>query len=212
MSFGTYARRVRDPDLSYAMRYCALRCAVSRYRPIGFHATWAFLSTMGNLKRDEEALLRALDVLETSRAAWLAEVEDFGARRRVEKQERHQRTPSAADRLRYGICRWPGPDGHAAVLLTVRDLWTAHLAEPFPDTPPGTRADFVYTASTIAGCVSTYLSTGGEVERWQWRVLVGCLDRVNEQLGLVGHPTDHHTAFRYFRRLRKLAMLVVSDV
>jgi hypothetical protein len=211
VSFGTYARRVRDRDLSYAMRYCALRCAVSRYCPIGFHATWSFLSTVGNLKRDEEALLRALDVLETSRAAWLAEVEAFGARRRAEKQQRQQRTPSAADRLRLRGCRWPGPHGHAAVLLTVRDLWTAHLAEPFPDTPPGTKGDFVYLDSTIAGCVSTYLGAGGEVDRGRRRVLVACLGLLDDQLPLVGFSKDHYMAFRYFRRLRKLAMLVVSD-
>jgi len=211
VSFGTYARRVRDRDLSYAMRYCSLRCAVSRYSPIGFHATWSFLSTVGNLKRDEEALL-ALDVLETSRAAWLADVEDFAARRSAEKQERHQRTPSESERRHFSIYRWPGPDGHAAVLHTIGPLWKAHLAEPFPEMPSESKASFVYLDTTIAGCVSTYLSNGGTLDRGNRRLLIACLDAARDLLPSLGYPTDYHTAYSYFGRLHKVAALVISDL
>lgn len=211
MSFGTYARRVRDTDLPYATRYSSLRCAVSRYCPIGFHATLSFLSTAGNLKRDEEALLRALNVLETSRAAWLADIEAFAARRRAEKRE-HRRTPSAADRRLFYGYRWAGPDGHAAVLHTVRPLWTAHVAEPFPETPSETTAALAYLDSAIEDYVSAYLSNGGELDRGHWRLLVACLDATRAQLPSLGYPTGYHTAYCYFRRLHKLAALVVGDV
>lgn len=70
MSFGTYARRVRDSGLPYGARYRALRCAATRYMPLGFHATWAFITgKAGNVRADEAALLRALEVLEDSRHA-----------------------------------------------------------------------------------------------------------------------------------------------
>ncbi|MEV0382581.1 hypothetical protein [Nonomuraea sp. NPDC050643] len=51
-------------------------------------------------------MLRALDVLETSRSAWRAEMDDFAARRRVEKR-RHRRSLIKADRLRFHDLRWP---------------------------------------------------------------------------------------------------------
>jgi hypothetical protein len=207
VSFGTYARRVRDRDLSYAMRYCALRCAVSRYCPIGFHATWSFLSTVGNLKRDEEALLRALDVLETSRRAWLAELDAFAARRRVEKQ-RHRRTPTAAEQRRLRGYRWPGPDGHAAVLHTVGPLWKKHLASLFPETPPGTEAEFASFDATIGSFVSAYLDFGGELGPEEQDLLLACL---REQTPNLGYPTGFWMAFDYFRRLRKIADLILSD-
>ncbi|MFD2356156.1 hypothetical protein ACFSTC_53115 [Nonomuraea ferruginea] len=85
MGFGTYARRVRDRDLPFGRRFRALRAAVSCYHPIGFNATWSYLTTAGNLRRDELALIRALDMLELSRNAWLAEIDAFADRRRLEK-------------------------------------------------------------------------------------------------------------------------------
>ncbi|MFJ8657892.1 hypothetical protein [Streptomyces sp. NPDC093795] len=98
MSFGTYARRVRDERLPTARRYTALRCAVGQYCPLGFHATWTYLAMTAvpspDLRRDAAALLRALDTLEASRAVRRAEVASFAARRRVEK--------AAGRRIRVG--------------------------------------------------------------------------------------------------------------
>jgi hypothetical protein len=78
VSFGTYARHVRNPELPYRRRVSALRSCVQLYRPIGFHATLSFLEEIaGPFQRDEMALLRALDALVASRAAWHAEQRDY---------------------------------------------------------------------------------------------------------------------------------------
>lgn len=211
MSFGTHARRARDRDLPYRERYGALRCAVNRYCPIGFHATWSFLTTVGNVKKDEEALARALDVLETSRDAWFAELDAFTARRRSEKQQ-HRRTPTASDRLRFQGYRWPGPDGHAAMFRTVEQLWEAHRSEPFPEMPAGAEGDLVSLEATIAGCISSYLNRGGEAGPGRSDVLLTCLAASRKELENLEFPrTGYHLAFRYFRRLHKIAELVLND-
>ena len=58
MSFGTYARRVRDQALPYGRRYTSLRCAVGLYKPLGFNATWNHItSRAGQVRTDEAALL-----------------------------------------------------------------------------------------------------------------------------------------------------------
>ncbi|MEY9904870.1 hypothetical protein ABIA35_001086 [Catenulispora sp. MAP12-49] len=210
MSFGTYARRARDGDLPYWARYCALRCAVGHYCPIGFHATWSYLSTVGDLKVDEGALLRALEILETSRGAWLAEMDAYAARRRAEKK-RHRRSPTMADRLRLYSYRWPGPDGHQATLNAVEHLWAQHRAAPFPETPAEFKGDLVYLDSTIAGCVSTYVGRGGMGAPGHRDILLACIPPLRLQLGRLGYPTDYYMAFGYFRRLGKLAQLVIND-
>lgn len=69
------------------------------YHPLGFHGTWAYLSTAGDLRNDEAALLRALEMLEASRVVWLTEMETFADRRRSEKSM-HRRTPRQ-DESRY---------------------------------------------------------------------------------------------------------------
>ncbi|AWS41653.1 hypothetical protein [Streptosporangium sp. 'caverna'] len=87
MSFGTYARRVRDQALPYGRRYTSLRCAVGHYKPLGFNATWNHItSRAGQVRTDEAALLRALDILETSREARLAEMAAFALRRKAERE------------------------------------------------------------------------------------------------------------------------------
>jgi hypothetical protein len=211
MSFGIYARRVRDRDLPYRARYRALRCAVGRYCPIGFNATWSYLSTVGDMNADEEALIRALDILEASRNVWLAEIKAFAARRRAEKR-RHRRSPTTADRLYLYGCRWPGSDGHEAMLHEISRLWAEHLCEPFPETPAETMGDLVYLDSTIAGCVSTYLSNDGETRPEHRDVLLTCLAELRGHLPQLGYPSTYYTAFRYFRRLHKLSELVINDV
>jgi hypothetical protein len=211
VSFGTYARRVRDRDLPYGARYRALRCAVSRYCPIGFNATWSYLSTAGNLKADEEALIRALDILEASRSARLAEMDAFAIRRRAEKR-RHRRSPTKTDRLYLYGFRWPGPDGHEATLHAIGRLWAEHLREPFPETPAETKGDLVYLDSTIAGCVSTYLGRGGESGPGHKDILLNCLGDLRRHLPRLGYPMSYYTAFRYFLRLKELSELIVNDV
>jgi hypothetical protein len=160
VSFGTYARRVRDCGLPYGGRYRALRCAAGHYCPLGFNATWSYLSTVGDLRAEENALLRALDVLELSRAVWLAETRAFAARRRAEK--RQHRRPLAGAELRYlNGWRWPGPDGHHVMSREIGFLWGVHASAPFPEVPAADKGDLVYLDATIVGCISTYLHNGG---------------------------------------------------
>ncbi len=207
MSFGTYARRVRDRDLPFGARYRAFVHALGQYCPIGFQATWSYLSTMGDVMADEETLVRALDILEASRSVWLAEMEAFTARRRAEKRQ-HRRSPSAADRLYLYGCRWPGPDAHKVMCYEIGRLWAEHLREPFPETPAETKCDLVHLDSTIAGCVSIYLSHGGETGPEHRAILLTCLAGLRSHLPQPGYPS----VLPYVRRLRKLSELIINDV
>ncbi|MFC8449790.1 hypothetical protein [Kitasatospora sp. NPDC057223] len=135
MSFSSQAGRVRDRDLPHGRRYSALRCAVGEYCPIGFDATWSYLETAGDLRADGAALLRALDMLELSRAAWIAGLDAFATRRRAEKRQ-HRKTPSAEDLRRLYGCGWPGPEGHRVTVREVGLLWGAHTAAQLPELPP----------------------------------------------------------------------------
>nr|BFF27120.1 hypothetical protein GCM10025732_50850 [Glycomyces mayteni] len=123
MTFQTRARRVRNPDLPMGQRYTALRCALEEYRQIGFHASWAFLTgTDGRAELDAETLVRALDRLEASRNARIAENAVF-ARRRAEAKRAGRREPEAEEaRYRRGR-RWPGPDALEASRFAVAFEW-----------------------------------------------------------------------------------------
>src|SRR3954447_18745485 len=97
MSFGVYARKVRDAPLPYGRRVSALRSCVQLYRPIGFHASLSFLAEIaGPFVRDEASLLRALDVLAASRAEWHAAGRRYAAMRR-EAKRKGQRSPRPKD-------------------------------------------------------------------------------------------------------------------
>jgi hypothetical protein len=108
MSFNNFARKVRDSALPYPHRVSALRSCVQLYSPIGFHATLSFLTEQaGPFPRDETALLRALDLLEISRAAWQAELREYATQRRQSKQ-RGQRSPRPTDPNPSHPDRWYG--------------------------------------------------------------------------------------------------------
>ncbi|NRQ31482.1 hypothetical protein HII36_06455 [Nonomuraea sp. NN258] len=209
MGFRTYAGRVRDRDLPFKRRFSALRCAVGHYHPIGFNATWSYLTTTGNLRRDESALIRALDVLELSRSAWLAEIDAFAARRRLEKRK-HRRSPLASEtRYLYGY-RWPGPEGHRVMFRAVGILWAQHALVPFPEVSTSERDKLVELNATIADCVSTYLRNNGTVGSGHRDTLHSCLRKLNTHL--IHHfPSPFHDAFVYHHRLLKVTELLVND-
>ncbi|MFJ8435310.1 hypothetical protein ACIQ9P_28845 [Kitasatospora sp. NPDC094019] len=210
MSFATFARHVRDPDLPYGRRYSSLRCAVGHYCPLGFDSTWSFLSTAGALRTDERALLLALDMLELSRAAWLAELGAFADRRRAAKQQ-HRRTPSVTELRRLNGWRWPGPDGHRAEFREIGLLRAVHAAEPFPGVPAADKDDLAHLDATVAGCLSAYLAHGGALGPGHEEVLRGCLPELCTAVVRLGYPAAFPRAFAYFRRLLKLAELAVHD-
>ncbi|WP_328488623.1 hypothetical protein [Streptomyces zaomyceticus] len=145
MSFGTYARRVRDVGAPAVRRHTALRRAVSEYCPLGFHATWAYVSATAlpspDLRRDSTALLRALDILEASRAVRIAEGASFAARRRAEKAA-GLRTPRGAPVTRVWRPHWPAATGTApsrlGLVAAVADRHRAFGRLPRPDDIPVT--------------------------------------------------------------------------
>lgn len=108
MSFGNFARQVRDPALPHQRRVSALRSCVQLYRPIGFEATLSYLhAKAGPFRTNETALLRALAMLETSRSAWQDAKDTYAAARREAKQ-RGQRSPHPNDINPYTPMHWYG--------------------------------------------------------------------------------------------------------
>lgn len=87
MSFGTQARKVRDPSLPYGRRVQALGSCVQLYRPIGFNATWTYLGSqvLGAYRGDPRVLVGYLDVIERSRSIRLVKDAEYAAQRRQEK-------------------------------------------------------------------------------------------------------------------------------
>ncbi|RLP95869.1 hypothetical protein [Micromonospora sp. CV4] len=121
MSFGTYARKVRDHSLPYGRRINALAGCIERYQPIGFLATFGYLEQVaGPLRRDETALLRALDALGSSRDLWLVELSAYAERRR-EAKLLGRRSPRKTElNVSSPVC-WYG-DSKGAAIFTVRFL------------------------------------------------------------------------------------------
>ncbi|MGW2146736.1 hypothetical protein ACWCOT_20695 [Nonomuraea bangladeshensis] len=67
------------------------------YRPLGFRATLGYLEAeAGRFQREESALLRALELVEASRAARQVAVRDYAARR-LEAKKRGRRVPGAGE-------------------------------------------------------------------------------------------------------------------
>ncbi|MBE1531639.1 hypothetical protein [Actinomadura algeriensis] len=170
MSFGTYARRVRDEALDPRARHMALRCAVGRYGPLGFNATWAYVTAVArplpDVRRDVPALVRALDVLEASRSVRLAEEAAFAAARRAEKAA-GRRTPRAADAAALAGPRWPGrtPPSRLGLVAAVadRDRWFRGL--PFPDEsllPDERFRDLAVLHDRLGAAAAAYLARLGD--------------------------------------------------
>lgn len=115
MSFGTYARKVRDADQPFGRRVWALRSCVQLYGPIGFNNSLSFLEEVaGRFRTDEVALLRALDALVASRAQWHVAVAAYAQGRREAKQ-RGERSPRPADFNPNHVDRWYGDVQRAAL-------------------------------------------------------------------------------------------------
>ncbi|WP_406061596.1 hypothetical protein OG462_27490 [Streptomyces sp. NBC_01077] len=171
MSFGTFARRVRDEQSPPARRHRALRWAVTEYGPLGFHATWAYLAATAlpapDLRRDMSALLRALDTLEASRAARLEEVAAFAARRSMEK-EAGLRTPRRDDlAVRLWRPHWPGGAGPSrlGLVAAVANRQAAFRRFPLPDDTlvPADRARRIADLyGRLDACGAAYLAALGQ--------------------------------------------------
>lgn len=211
MSFTVHARRVRDRTLPHAHRRSALRSAVVLFKPFGFQATWSYLGTVGDLDRDGDALLRALEKLEASRDAGIAERAAFAERRREEKRILHRQRPSAADAAFFRRPRWPGPDGHRAAVHEVARLWRAH-AGPSPERPAAGAAEVGEAAGAlglvVCGHVCSYLASGGRLERRRLGLIAHCLPELRRRTSRL-HP--HDAAHTHFSRLMRMAELILND-
>lgn len=201
MSFGTYARKVRDGSLPYGRRVSELRSCVQLYGPIGFHATLGFLTEIaGRYQRDEVALLRALDALEASRAGWHAAVRDF-ARRRRQAKRRGQRVPRVGEvnpsdkpQIWYGAA---GPAARYALRHWDRGPF-AELTATSDD-----------TADTVGVLVAAVLSARGGLTPEQWQRLECAVTELRRR---VRSDLWHHDPRAYYLtwNLLKMARLVES--
>lgn len=172
MSFGNFARKVRDPTLPHGYRVTALRSCVQLYRPIGFHATLGFLEAQtGPFQHDERALLDALELIESSRAARQAEVHDYAARRRQAKQ-RGERTPRTGETNPYLRAHWYGAPQEGA-LFALR-FWRRRRSVPF--SPPD------HVARELIRCVDVCLESSGHLTPEDHRLLAACIDQLQQRI------------------------------
>lgn len=199
MSFGTYARKVRDPALPFARRVSALRSCVQLYRPIGFNSSLSFLEEIaGRYRSDEAALLRALDALVASRTQWHVVVEEYTQKRRLAKQ-RGQRSPRPGDLNPNHLDRWHG-DAHRAALHVMRkeQAELGRLAQAVgPGTPEAALSELLNASVAVQGQLSpdqrNLLST----------VTASLHARLTHDLW-----RDDQTAYFHVRRLLRLANLM----
>ncbi|MFY1616949.1 hypothetical protein [Micromonospora sp. WMMD736] len=194
MSFGTYARRVRNAELPYRQRVSALSSCVQLYRPIGFHATLSFLEEIaGPFDRDEAALLRALDALVASRTGWHADLREYAAERKLAKR-RGQRSPHPTERNTNGFPRcWYGAPGRAA-LHAVR-YWRQHEA-------PGLLAEPDSITLDLAACVTASLAAGGSLLSAEREVLSATVEALRQRMGSETWRNDSQAYYRAFDLLK----------
>ncbi|WP_344070303.1 hypothetical protein [Streptomyces crystallinus] len=80
---------MHDTGLSVRARHASLRTCVVMFAPYGFRATYHHLcrsaEVPARLEADPEALVRAVEELQTARALWLGDEAAYIARRRREK-------------------------------------------------------------------------------------------------------------------------------
>lgn len=146
MSFGTQGRRVRDPALPFALRVMAMRSAIELYSPIGYHATYSYLAEVaGPHRRDEAALLRAIDVMTASRELWLAELRAYTRVRKAEKRA-GRRTPRE---FPPGLDHWYG-DPRRGALHALRHWHRQPLAAMTSDDPDAAEVVRLIAAVLIA--------------------------------------------------------------
>jgi hypothetical protein len=128
MSFGNEMRKARNPARPFRARVGALRACVQRYRPYGFHATLAALRELaGPFDRDEAALLRALDLIEESRAHWLTDVAGYADDRAVRKRGGERSPRPDEDDPGHQPDYWYGPARLAVVEPTLVFLFRSRL-------------------------------------------------------------------------------------
>jgi hypothetical protein len=173
VSFGTYARKVRNGALPYGRRVSALRSCVQLYRPIGFHASLSFLEEIaGPFQRDEASLLRALDALTASRDRWQADVREYAAMRRQAKH-RGQRSPRPKDPNPSKFPgHWYGATRQAA--LHALKFWRRSRL-------PALLKPSDQLTENLNSCVVASLDSGGSLTPERLRMLADCVAELQRQ-------------------------------
>ncbi|MGC5009389.1 hypothetical protein ACLQ2R_01355 [Streptosporangium sp. DT93] len=175
MSFGNHARKVRDPALPYRWRVSAFRSCVQLYRPLGFEATLSFVeSRAGRFQREEEALLRALDLVESSRAALHVELQAY-ARKRQEAKKQGRRSPRAEEVNPNLQARWYWYGAPREAALHALWFWRRkRLPRLMPSTDP--------ELLEIIECVTETLDFGAVLTEAQRECLGAQVSRLEHRL------------------------------
>ncbi|WP_329249658.1 hypothetical protein OG417_03550 [Actinoallomurus sp. NBC_01490] len=200
MSFGTYARKVRNGSLPYGRRVSAFSSCVEMYRPAGYEATWRVLEGLaGPIRRDEACLLRALEVLESSRGRWMEHLRAYAAVRREEK--RHgRRSPRPGDpNPNRGPEHWYGVARQAAVRAL--EAWRRDRLPPLL-TPPDRLTE------QLGSCVAASLESGGPLTPGHRRALAGCLTELLRRRSDPGPWGNDRAAHHRVQDLLVVARLV----
>lgn len=135
MGFNERAGRVRYRPLAHGKRVAALCSCVRLFHPIGHRATLNFLAEVaGPYQRNEAALLRALEVLEASRAAWHAEDDAYQTQRKRQKRLNQAKPPNDPPLNRMSG-HWYSADpkvSRRAALVALK-LWEQDHEQAFAD-------------------------------------------------------------------------------
>ncbi|WP_204289889.1 hypothetical protein [Micromonospora gifhornensis] len=199
MSFSAYARRVRDPALPYQQRVSALRSCVQLYRPIGFQATLSFLEQLaGPFRREEAALLHALDILSMSKDQRCTDFRRYAATRRAAKRRGH-RSPHPDDQNPHQLHgHWYGAPREAALhALRFRQI----------DQLPALLAPFDPVAKQVDVCVKACVAAGGPLTPAQRQLLATAVESLRARLR-PGLWQDDPVAHSRTRDLQWVACLV----
>jgi hypothetical protein len=91
----------------------------------------------------------------------------------------------------------------------VAALWATQRSAPFPSRLRGAEiagVDIVMLDAQVAGCVSSWLSNGGSLDRRRRDALAACRDHLDRVI-----PELAGAEAIYCRRLRDLGVLVLDD-
>jgi hypothetical protein len=155
VSFGTHARKVRDPGRPHGSRVSMLRSCVQLYRPIGFHATLGFLEQIAGAVPDPRDRADPRDRrAHREPGAMEAAVGEY-AQRRTSAKRHGQRSPHPREGNPHPPRWWYGAPRQGA--LHALTCWSRErlpeLLAAYPD-----RA-----ARDIDACVAACLATAGEL-------------------------------------------------
>ena len=171
MSFGNFARKVRDPALPHQRR--SPRSVPARSSTGRSASRLSFLQAKaGPFRTDEAALVRALAVLEASRSVRQEEKQAYEAARREAKQ-RGQRSPRPGDTNPYTPTEWYGARREAA-LHTIAFWQQRRLAALIRDDDK--------PSQHLRECVQACLDSGGRLPPGRRLLLADCIDQLTARL------------------------------